>query len=104
MPKMKTHSGAKKRFSVTRTGKVQARAAAKRHRLTSKSKRMKREGRSTLVLREQDGYNILTYALPYQAGKLSNARKRKAAKFAAKKAAAEASKPAAKAASNKESA
>ena len=92
MPKMKTHSGAKKRFSVTRTGKVQARAAAKRHRLTSKSKRMKREGRSTLVLREQDGYNILTYALPYQAGKLSNARKRKAAKFAAKKAAAEASK------------
>ncbi len=91
MPKMKTHSGAKKRFSVTRTGKVQARAAAKRHRLTSKSKRMKREGRSTLILREQDGYNILTYAMPYQAGRLSNARKRKAAKFAAKKAAEQAS-------------
>ncbi|MDE2336678.1 MAG: 50S ribosomal protein L35 [Alphaproteobacteria bacterium] len=105
MPKMKTHSGAKKRFSVTRTGKVQSRAAAKRHRLTSKSKRMKRDGRSTLVLREQDGYNILTYAMPYQAGKLSNARKRKAAKFAAKKAAqAAAANPAAKAASNKESA
>ncbi len=91
MPKMKTHSGAKKRFSVTRTGKVQARAAAKRHRLTSKSKRMKRNGRSTLIVREQDGYNVLTYAMPYAAGKLSNARKRKAAKFAAKKA-AEASK------------
>ena len=100
MPKMKTHSGAKKRFSVTRTGKVQARAAAKRHRLTSKSKRMKREGRSTLVLRERDGYNILTYALPYSAGKLSNARKRKRAKFAAKKAA----EAAAKASTNKESA
>lgn len=77
MPKMKTHSGAKKRFSVTRTGKVQARAAAKRHRLTSKSKRMKAEGRSTLILREQDAFNVLTYALPYSVGKLSNARKRK---------------------------
>jgi large subunit ribosomal protein L35 len=109
MPKMKTHSGAKKRFSVTRTGKVQARAAAKRHRMTSKSKRMKREGRSTLILREQDGFNVLTYALPYAAGKLRKSRKRlrraqKAAVAAksAEKAAKPAAKPAAKAAVKKE--
>jgi large subunit ribosomal protein L35 len=31
MPKMKTHSGAKKRFSVTATGKVRHRKAGKMH-------------------------------------------------------------------------
>ena len=66
MPKMKTHSGAKKRFGITRTGKVQARAAAKRHRLTSKSKRMKREGRSTLILLEMNAKSILDNCFPYQ--------------------------------------
>lgn len=66
MPKMKTHSGAKKRFSVTRTGKVQARAAHKRHRMTSKSARMKREGRSTLIMNESDATIILNNFLPYQ--------------------------------------
>jgi large subunit ribosomal protein L35 len=66
MPKMKTHSGAKKRFSVTRTGKVQARAAAKRHRLTSKSKKMKRDGRATLIVKEMNAKTILDNFLPYQ--------------------------------------
>ena len=69
MPKMKTHSGAKKRFGVTRTGKVQGRAAAKRHRLTSKSKRMKHEGRSTLILKDMNAKTILDNFLPYQSGK-----------------------------------
>jgi large subunit ribosomal protein L35 len=66
MPKMKTHSGAKKRFSVTRTGKVQSRAAAKRHRLTSKSKRMKHEGRATHILKDMNAKVILDYFFPYQ--------------------------------------
>jgi large subunit ribosomal protein L35 len=66
MPKMKTHSGAKKRFSVTKTGKVQARAAHKRHRMTSKSKRMKLAGRSTLILNESDARILLDDFLPYQ--------------------------------------
>ncbi|MBI1214786.1 MAG: 50S ribosomal protein L35 [Alphaproteobacteria bacterium] len=66
MPKMKTHSGAKKRFSVTGKGKVQARAAHKRHRMTSKSKRMKRNGRSTLIMNESDATIILNNFLPYQ--------------------------------------
>lgn len=66
MPKMKTHSGAKKRFSVTKTGKVQARAAHKRHRMTSKSKRMKLAGCSTLILNESDARIILDDFLPYQ--------------------------------------
>lgn len=75
MPKMKTHSGAKKRFSVTRTGKVQARAAAKRHRLVSKSRRMKLEGRSTLIMKEENAKTILDNFLPYQSGMRRNGRR-----------------------------
>ena len=76
MPKMKTHSGAKKRFSVTRTGKVQARAAAKRHRLTSKSKRMKREGRATRIVPDMNAKTILDNFLPYQQRLRRNSRQR----------------------------
>ena len=36
MPKIKTHSGAKKRFSVTGSGKVKFQHTNKRHRLTQK--------------------------------------------------------------------
>ena len=36
MPKMKTHSGAKKRFRVTGTGKVMRERTNRRHRLESK--------------------------------------------------------------------
>jgi large subunit ribosomal protein L35 len=66
MPKMKTHSGAKKRFAVTRRGKVKARAAHKRHLMTNKSKRMKREGRATLIMREEDAKILRDNYLPYQ--------------------------------------
>ena len=76
MPKMKTHSGAKKRYSVTRTGKVQARSAAKRHRLTSKSKRMKRDGRATLIMSDMDAKVILDNFFPYQCGKRRRNRNR----------------------------
>jgi len=74
MPKMKTHSGAKKRFSVTRRGKVQARAAAKRHLLTNKSSRMKREGRSTLIMAEMDAKILLDNHMPYERKKLRKTR------------------------------
>lgn len=76
MPKMKTHSGAKKRFGVSRTGKVKSRAAHKRHRLVSKSKRMKREGRGGIILREMDGNVILDNFLPYERKKKRNNRNR----------------------------
>lgn len=69
MPKMKTHSGAKKRFSVTARGKVKARAAWKRHLMTNKSKRGKMEGRSTNILCEPDARIILDDFLPYQSKK-----------------------------------
>ncbi len=42
MPKMKTHSGAKKRFKVTATGKVRGRHAFTSHILEKKSPKHKR--------------------------------------------------------------
>ncbi len=41
MPKLKTHSSAKKRFSVTGSGKIKCSHAGKRHILTKKSKSRK---------------------------------------------------------------
>ena len=50
MPKMKTHSGAKKRFKVTATGKVRGRHAFTSHILEKKSPKRKRElGRPALL-------------------------------------------------------
>jgi large subunit ribosomal protein L35 len=43
MPKMKTHSGAKKRFKVTATGKVRGRHAFTSHILEKKSPKHKRQ-------------------------------------------------------------
>ncbi|WP_194786006.1 50S ribosomal protein L35 [Actinomyces haliotis] len=42
MPKNKTHSGAKKRFRVTGSGKIMREQANKRHLLEVKSSRRKR--------------------------------------------------------------
>jgi large subunit ribosomal protein L35 len=42
MPKMKTHSGAKKRFRTTATGKLRARHAFSTHILEKKSPKRKR--------------------------------------------------------------
>ncbi len=46
MPKIKTHSGAKKRFSLTKNGKVKRAHAFKRHILTKKNTKRKRSLRS----------------------------------------------------------
>ena len=42
MPKIKTHSGAKKRFSLTKNGKVKRGHAYRSHILTKKSTKRKR--------------------------------------------------------------
>jgi large subunit ribosomal protein L35 len=50
MPKMKTNSGAKKRYDLTGTGKIKRKHAYKSHILTKKSTKRKRNlGYSTLV-------------------------------------------------------
>ena len=42
MPKMKTNSGAKKRFALTGSGKIKRKHAFKSHILTKKTKQQKR--------------------------------------------------------------
>ncbi len=46
MPKLKTHSGAKKRFKLTESGKVKRGHAFRSHILTKKSTKLKRGFRS----------------------------------------------------------
>ena len=50
MPKMKTHSGAKKRFKLTGTGKVKARHAMTSHILGKKNAKRKRRLSNDFVL------------------------------------------------------
>jgi large subunit ribosomal protein L35 len=64
MPKMKTKSAAKKRFSLTAKGKVRANVAYKRHCLSSKPQKMKRTSRGTMILRDCDARIVKKY-LPY---------------------------------------
>ena len=47
MPKLKTHRGAAKRFKKTGTGKIVRASAFKRHILTSKTTKSKRQMRGT---------------------------------------------------------
>ena len=64
MPKMKTKSGAKKRFKITGTGKVLAAQAGKRHGMIKRTKKQIRQLRGTDVLFKTDGDNIKKYWLP----------------------------------------
>ena len=64
MPKLKTKSGAKKRFKITATGKLKAGVAGKRHRLISHNGKYIRQQRGTKVMSSSDKKTIMTY-LPY---------------------------------------
>lgn len=65
MPKMKSNSGAKKRFKVTGTGKIKRKKAGKRHILTKKrSKRKRNLGKATLVDETQE--KSVKHMIPYK--------------------------------------
>jgi large subunit ribosomal protein L35 len=64
MPKMKTKSSAKKRFRLTGTGKVKGNVAFKRHCLTAKTSKMKRQARGTFMLFKTDSDNVKKFYLP----------------------------------------
>lgn len=81
MPKMKTKSGAKKRFRVTASGKIKFKAAFARHMQMNKPKKMKLKTRGSSILSKVDTKIILDNFLPYQ-------RKRKNKKAAVKSSAA----------------
>lgn len=54
MPKMKSNSGAKKRFKLTATGRVKRQKAYHSHILTKKSQKRKRNLRKSVLLAEVD--------------------------------------------------
>src|SRR5947209_8429892 len=58
MPKMKTHSGTKKRFKVTATGKVRGRGAFSSHILEKKSAKRKRQIGRPAVISPPDAHRI----------------------------------------------
>lgn len=64
MPKMKTKSGAKKRFKVTASGRVVAGQAGKRHGMIKRSRKFIRNARGTTTLSAPDEKIVKGY-MPY---------------------------------------
>lgn len=58
MPKMKTHSGAKKRFRLTGSGRIKCKRSGMRHILTKMSTKRKRNLRKMNAICEADSFNI----------------------------------------------
>ncbi|MEO6529463.1 MULTISPECIES: 50S ribosomal protein L35 [Micrococcaceae] len=58
MPKMKTHSGAKKRFKLTGSGKLVRQQANRRHYLEHKPSSLKRRLKGDLLVAKADVRNI----------------------------------------------
>ena len=64
MPKLKTKSGAKKRFSLTASGKVRANQAGKRHGMIKRSNSFIRKARGTTTLCDADAKVVKKHFLP----------------------------------------
>ncbi|MDR1603016.1 MAG: 50S ribosomal protein L35 [Tannerella sp.] len=58
MPKLKTNSGAKKRFALTGTGKIKRKHAFKSHILTKKTKKQKRNLTHIGLVANVDANNV----------------------------------------------
>ena len=61
MPKLKSKSSAKKRFKLTATGKVLAAASRRRHGLSKRSQKMKRQSRGSIILSAADARLVKSY-------------------------------------------
>jgi large subunit ribosomal protein L35 len=68
MPKMKTHSGAKKRFRKTAKGKLRGRRAYSTHILEKKSPKRKRRFRKPVEIAQQDSKKVRRL-LPGESGR-----------------------------------
>lgn len=80
MPKMKTKSGAKKRFRVTSSGKVKVKQAKMRHMQMNKPKSMKRKAKGLTLLCDADERIVLRNFLPYSRKKKKTSAEKAAAK------------------------
>ncbi|MGH9886411.1 MAG: 50S ribosomal protein L35 [bacterium] len=65
MPKVKTHSGAKKRFKRTASGKFKFAHVFKRHLLTGRTKKRKRQARNGAYVPDAHHHQI-EKLLPYK--------------------------------------
>lgn len=65
MPKQKTHSGAKKRFKLTKNGLVKYQKTNKRHRLTQKDHKRKRIARTAGIAGSANAA-VLRELMPYK--------------------------------------
>lgn len=65
MPKLKTKSAVKKRFSLSSSGKLKVTQAGKRHFMRRRTKKQLRNLRGTTTLIGQDAKNIIKYLMPY---------------------------------------
>jgi large subunit ribosomal protein L35 len=64
MPKMKTKSGAKKRFTLTARGRVRSGQAGKRHGMIKRTKKQIRQLRGTTIIAPENQRTIKRF-LPY---------------------------------------
>ena len=64
MPKMKTKSSVKKRFSLTASGKVRANQAGKQHGMIKRTNKQIRNQRGTTILNDCDA-QIVKKFMPY---------------------------------------
>ena len=64
MPKLKTKSGAKKRFKLTASGKVKRAQTGKRHGMIKRTNKQIRQLRGTTTLSESDA-RIVRKFMPY---------------------------------------
>ena len=78
MSKMKTKSGAKKRFRITGSGKVRMNSAFMRHMQSNKPQKMKRKARATSVMCDADARIVKVY-MPYDRKQRRKSRAQRAA-------------------------
>ncbi len=64
MPKLKTKSSSKKRFSVTATGKIRATQSGKRHGMIKRTNKQIRNQRGTMILSPGDT-GLVRIHMPY---------------------------------------
>ena len=64
MPKLKSKSGAKKRFTLTGTGKIKRHSAGKRHNMRKRTGRMIRQTRGSVMLDAADEKRVRRF-IPY---------------------------------------
>jgi large subunit ribosomal protein L35 len=81
MPKQKTHSGTKKRFKITGTGKIKKQGAGMRHNLEKKSSEVTRRLNKDRVIAPADAKvikNMVMYVTPWGTVKFVPSRENRA--------------------------